>query len=400
MTTDELTSPLGQNRPARRRRFRLPITVSQAIGVLLGLFLLAFAAVAIFHDDPLGGQPIASVTLRPPVASAPPPATPATTAAPQSAPAPAAKSAEGQRTITIIDGSSGARRDVVVSGDGALPDGGGPEAGAPVAKGVNPRLLEKTRYGMIPVAADGLKPFRAYATGTDADRSRAATMPVVSIVVTGLGLGSGRTGEAITRLPGPAALAFTPYGSEPAKLAEQARAAGHEILLQIPMEPFDYPDNDPGPQTLLTTQPAEQNIERLHWHLSRIQGYVGIVNFMGARFVANDAALQPIMQDAARRGLGFLDDGTASRSLTGQTAQAQAMPFARVDLTIDTVPTAADIDRALAKLESLARDKGAAIAVASALPVSLERVAAWAKSLESRGIALVPLTVAMEKARR
>ena len=30
-----------------------------------------------------------------------------------------------------------------------------------------------------------------------------------------------------------------------------ARASdGHEVMLQVPMEPFDYPDNDPGPHTL------------------------------------------------------------------------------------------------------------------------------------------------------
>ena len=52
------------------------------------------------------------------------------------------------------------------------------------------------------------------------------------------------------------------------------------------MEPFDYPDNDPGPQTLLTSLTPDQNIDRLHWLMSRFQGYVGIVSYMGARFTA------------------------------------------------------------------------------------------------------------------
>ena len=150
-----------------------------------------------------------------------------------------------------------------------------------------PRLLEKSRYGMIPVVADGLKPFTVYAA--DADRTKAAKMPVIAIVVSGLGVGAAKTTDAIMKLPPAVTLAFTPYGADPAKLAERARAQRHEILLQIPMEPFDYPDNDPGPQTLLTSLTAEQNIDRLHWHLSRFQGYAGIANFMGARFVATDA---------------------------------------------------------------------------------------------------------------
>ena len=221
---------------------------------------------------------------------------------------------------------------------------------------IDPRLLEKSRYGMIPVVADGLKPFTVYAA--EADRAKAAKMPVVAIVVGGLGVGAAKTTDAIMKLPPAVTLAFTPYGSDPAKLAERARAQRHEILLQIPMEPFDYPDNDPGPQTLLTTLNAEQNLDRLYWHLSRFQGYAGIANFMGARFVATDAVMQPIIREAAKRGLGYLDDGSAPRSVAPSLAAGQAMPFAKADFTIDAVPTSAEIDRALAKLETLAKERG------------------------------------------
>jgi polysaccharide deacetylase 2 family uncharacterized protein YibQ len=201
------------------------------------------------------------------------------------------------------------------------------------------------------------------------------------------------------KLPPAVTLAFTPYGSDPEKLAERARAQRHEILLQIPMEPYDYPDNDPGPQTLLTSLTADQNLDRLYWHLSRLQGYAGIANFMGARFVATDTAMTPIIREAAKRGLGFFDDGAAPRSVASVLAGIQAMPFAKADVTIDAVPTAGEIDRALAKLESLARERGFAVGTASALPISIDRIAAWVKTLDAHGIMLVPLTTAMLKSR-
>jgi uncharacterized protein len=263
--------------------------------------------------------------------------------------------------------------------------------------GINQHLLEKTRYGMLPVIADGLKPFTAYAA--EADRGRAAQMPVVAIVVGGLGVGAAKTTEAIIKLPPAVTLAFTPYGSDPGKLAERARAQHHELLLQIPMEPYDYPDNDPGPQTLLATLGPEQNLERLLWHLGRLQGYVGIANFMGTRFVAADAAMQPVIREAAKRGLGYFDDGSAPRSAAAALAAAQPIPFARGNLSIDAVPTAGEIDRALGKLEDLAKERGVAIGIASALPVSIERIGVWIKTLESRGVMLVPLTTAMLKSK-
>lgn len=395
-TTDDLSAPLGQN-SAPKRRFRLPFTLPQATAALLGLILVVFLGFALFNHDPLGGEPAARVAIRQP---APPHDQPAAVPPASQKPASAAVATQpdaGHKTITIIDGSSGSRQDVIVAGQD--PDTAG--AGAPVMMaGIDQRLLEKSRYGMIPVAAaDGLKPFKAYATGTDADRAKATTMPVVAIVIGGLGVGATKTVDAIMKLPSAVTLGFTPYGSDPGKLVEQARAQHHEVLLQVPMEPYDYPDNDPGPQTLLTTLGTEQNIDRLHWHLSRFQGYVGLANFMGARFVAAATVMQPIIREAAKRGLGYLDDGSTPRSVAGQLAEGQAMPFAKADLTLDAVPTSVEIDKALARLEDLAKGRGAAIGMASALPVSIDRISVWTKSLESRGVMLVPLTTAMLKSK-
>jgi len=397
-TADDLSTPLGQQTARRKRRFRLPFTGTQALAVLLGLFLAAFAGFAIFGDNPLGGEPVARIALAPPAtpadkgeksALAPTPAEPGAKSATKQA-----ASAE-QKTVTIIDGSSGKRQDVVIGGDAAADKAETDKATA--MAGVDARLLEKSRYGMIPTMFEGLKPFTVYAA--EADRAKAAKMPVVSIVVGGLGVGAAKTTDAIMKLPSAVTLAFTPYGSDPSKLAERARAQRHEILLQIPMEPFDYPDNDPGPQTLLTTLSADANLDRLYWHLSRFQGYAGIANFMGARFVVTDAVMQPIIREAAKRGLGYLDDGAAPRSTAPALAAAQAMPFAKADFAIDAVPTAGEIDRALTRLENLAKERGAAIGIASALPISIERIGVWIKALESRGILLVPLTTAMLKSK-
>jgi polysaccharide deacetylase 2 family uncharacterized protein YibQ len=399
-TADELSTPLGQEKARKKRRFRLPFTAMQALAVLLGLFLTGFAAIALFTDNPFGGEPVARVALR----KAPGADEKAAPVAPGHA-EPAAKSTPKQaaagenKTVTIIDGSSGKRQEVPIGGDAATGDKGDAEA-APAATamaGIDQRLLEKSRYGMIPMVADGLKPFTVYAA--DADRAKAAKMPIIAIVVGGLGVGAAKTADAIMKLPPAVTLAFTPYGADPTKLAERARAQRHEILLQIPMEPFDYPDNDPGPQTLLTTLAPEQNIDRLYWHLSRLQGYAGIANFMGARFVATDAVLAPVIREAAKRGLGYLDDGSTARSAAPALAAGQAMPFAKADFTIDSVPTSAEIDRTLLKLETLAKERGMAVGVASALPISIDRIAAWIKTLESRGIMLVPLTTAMLKSK-
>ena len=393
MTTDDLSAPLGR-KPAPKQRFRLPLSAPQIIAVALGLFLLTFLGFALFNDNPLGGEPAARVAFDPASLGGETKAPEAKSSEMKSA---EIKSAEGkaepqagQKTITIIDGSNGARHDVVVAT--AAPGKGEESPAAAMASGINPRLLENSRHGMIPVVADGLTSFRAYAAGSDADRARAAQLPCVAIVVTGLGVGAARTSDAIMKLPPAVTLAFTPYGADPAKLADRARALKHELLLQLPMEPFEYPDNDPGPQTLLTSVPPEQNLDRLAWHLSRIQGFVGVTNFMGSRFVSTDAAMQPLMRELARRGLSYLDDGASPRSLAREVAAGLNLPTAKADVVVDADPAPEAIDAALARLETLARSRGAAIGVAAARPAGVERIARWAAGLEARGVALAPVS--------
>jgi polysaccharide deacetylase 2 family uncharacterized protein YibQ len=400
-TADDLSAPLGQDKPRRKRRLRLPFTAMQLLAVLLGLFLVTFAGFAIFNRDPLGGEPMTRIAIREPKAADEKPA--ASGHGSESKPESkhetreAPKQAGEQKTVTMIDGSTGARHDVVIGAGDAADKGEAASAPPPVMAGIDPKLLEKSRYGMIPVIAGDLKPFNVYAA--DADRAKAAKMPVVAIVIGGLGVGAAKTTDAIMKLPAAVTLAFTPYGADPGKLAERARAQRHEIFLQIPMEPYDFPDNDPGPQTLLTSLSPDQNMDRLYWHLSRMQGYAGLTNFMGARFIATEPAMQPIIREAAKRGLGFFDDGSSPRSIAPQAAANASMPFGKGDIAIDVVPTPAEIDRALTKLESAARERGVAVGTASALPVSIDRVSAWTKTLGDRGILLVPLTTAMLKSK-
>jgi polysaccharide deacetylase 2 family uncharacterized protein YibQ len=264
--------------------------------------------------------------------------------------------------------------------------------------GVDERLLEGTRHGRIPrIGANGLRPIDVYGHSADAAPLKPGAVRV-AIVVGGLGVSAAGTADALSRLPPAVTLAFAPYGANLESLATRARQGGHELLLQTPMEPFDYPDNDPGPQTLLTSLAAEQNLDRLHWVMARLQGYVGITNYMGARFTASEKALAPMLDDISKRGLLYLDDGSSARSVAAQIAGANNMPFAKADEVIDAVTAPSEIDRALARLEAEARKRGGvAIGTATALPVSIERIVRWAKDAESRGVVLVPVSVAALK---
>ena len=164
----------------------------------------------------------------------------------------------------------------------------------------------------------------------------------------------------------------------------------------MPLDPFDYPDNDPGPDTLLTGQAPRDNMNKLFSVMGKFGGYAGLINNMGARFTSSGADFGPMMEELGARGLGYVDDGSSNRSLGQQLSSANKVPFARADLMLDANPTRTAILAQLAQLEESAQTNGAALGVISALPVSIAALAEWSNNLESRGFALVPASALMK----
>jgi len=262
----------------------------------------------------------------------------------------------------------------------------------PTAMGADPSLIEQSRFGPLPrVSPDGRRARDVYAR-------RSATVPTgaprIVIVVGGLGLSQTGTQNAIDALPEDVTLAFAPYGSSLQRWVAKAREEHHEVILQVPMEPNDYPQENPGEHTLLASAGAT-NRDDLHWVLSRMTGYAGVMNHMGARFTADDTALLPILGEIGERGLYYLDDGTSPRSRAEAIGEALQVPVVTADRTLDRRRGATDIKSELAALEAIARTKGLAVGVASAFPTSVETIAAWVRDVESRGIFVVPASAAI-----
>jgi polysaccharide deacetylase 2 family uncharacterized protein YibQ len=255
--------------------------------------------------------------------------------------------------------------------------------------------VQKTPNGPLPIIApDGRRAWQVYARPFDTADKR----PRVAILLAGLGTSDAATEAAIQGLPGAVSLAFWPYSERLDYWIRLARAAGHEVLLNLPMEPENYPDFDPGPKTLLTTLTPQQNLERLEWALSRVTGYVGVADFQGSRFTASRRDLKPILETLNQRGLIFVDSRTTAHSLAPEIAQSIGLPWAANARFIDDPQLSRDaIDARLREIESIARLQKKALAIGQPYPVTLERVAAWTSGLAEKGFALAPVTAVLEQ---
>ncbi|PHZ84390.1 divergent polysaccharide deacetylase family protein [Paremcibacter congregatus] len=250
-------------------------------------------------------------------------------------------------------------------------------------------LIMQGANGPLPVLGpDSLVAWQSYARPHDMSDTR----PKVAIIVTGIGLNSKASDLAITTLPGEVDLGFSPYGRKLQDWMDKARAYGHEGFLMIPTEPLRYPENDPGPHTLLAGASSRDNLKKLDWLLSQVTGYVGVINEMGSKFTASEEDVQPVIDDLKARGLMLLDSRSTRFSVAAKLARRSTMPRAINNLYIDNQISSAEITRNLTQLENTARSMGVAVGVARALPLSIREIAAWARDLEERGIELVPIT--------
>lgn len=251
----------------------------------------------------------------------------------------------------------------------------------------DPALIEATPDGPLPRIADnGRTPMAAYAPPVPPGAAR----PRIAIVMSGLGISARETEAALDRLPPQVTLAFAPYADDVQHWVSEARRRGHEVLLEVPMEPYDFPDSDPGPHTLRAAVSEQSNIERLIWCMTRFTGYAGVTNLLGGRFLSDSDSVSPMLTFLARRGLLFFESTSDSRSVASDVARQVSTPYVQSSVAVDAIQTAMEIDARLSELEARARASGSTAGTGFVYPVTIERVTNWASGLPGRGFVLVP----------
>src|SRR5690606_23538598 len=141
------------------------------------------------------------------------------------------------------------------------------------------------------------------------------------------------------------------------------------------------------------------NLNRLEWVLGRAAGYVGVTTWMGSQFTTVEDALMPVLDELKDRGLMLVDSRASSRSIATELASSIQLPRAFNNAFVDDRPSSDAIDRTLAGLEATARQHRHAVGVARPLPVTLDRLARWAATLDGKGIALAPVSAVADRQR-
>nr|WP_070960509.1 divergent polysaccharide deacetylase family protein [Hyphomonas sp. Mor2] len=214
--------------------------------------------------------------------------------------------------------------------------------------------------------------------------------PTVSLIVSGLGTNATRTRAAIDELPPEVTLSFAPTSDNLRTWVRRARRAGHEVLIELPMEPYDYGRQRPHAYVMQVGVSADTNKQRLAKLLARTPGYVGVMNYQGAKFATEGAAVDPIVAELSAKGVAFFEDGSLIRSEFERSARDSDLAFGKATAWVDARPVADEISQQLLVLETTARERGAALGTSMPFPVSIDLLKEWIPTLEDKGIALAP----------
>jgi polysaccharide deacetylase 2 family uncharacterized protein YibQ len=213
----------------------------------------------------------------------------------------------------------------------------------------------------------------------------------VAILLRGVGRDDRNSNEAVTKLPPAISLAFMPFVGSSQQWARKAKELGHEVIVQLPLEPSDYPINNPGAETLLTSASGDDNLSKIGAILSRFENYSGVSNYLGGKLLQSETALRPIVQGLKTRGLIYVGEGNNSHGLLRKLAGEVGLRYGGADMMIDAHPAPEEIRKSLERLVELARKEGSAIGMGYASKSTIEQLQTWSQTLAQQGIVLVPV---------
>ncbi len=215
--------------------------------------------------------------------------------------------------------------------------------------------------------------------------------PRVAVIVDEMG-GRRDVFDSLRELARPVTLAFLPGLPLSPSMARESSRSGMEALLDLPMEPYRYPQMDPGPGALLMATPHDEIRRLVGRHLEALPGVVGVTNHMGSRLTEDRARMRTLLEVLAARRLFLVDAYTSNLSVAYDEARELGLRAARRQIAVDS-DRGDEAERAdWGEVAAWAERRGEVIVIAHGRPLTArllrEHIARW----EARGLRVVPVS--------
>lgn len=216
---------------------------------------------------------------------------------------------------------------------------------------------------------------------------------LIAVVIDDMGVNVRRTKDIIS-LKAPLTSSFLTYGPHLAKQIEKARAAGHEIMAHVPMQP--HKDLYTAPDGLTVNMSDEELSEKFELMLQKFAGIKGVNNHMGSKFTEDKRVMSDIMKILKAHDLFFLDSKTTAKSVGGEVAKIYGVRYATRHVFLDNKNEKNYILGQLNQAEKIANKNGYAVAIGHPKSQTYEALKEWLPTLDDKGLKLVHMSEIVE----
>jgi len=179
-----------------------------------------------------------------------------------------------------------------------------------------------------------------------------------------------------------------PNGSEARTFAERLNARGFELLCHLPMEPIDYPKQQPGANAIFTSMSDAEIAATTRRNVESVPNARGVNNHMGSRATLDSRVMRDVLK-ALPKDLYFIDSKTSGGSIAGRMAKEMNIPTASRNVFLDDVQSERAVRRQVEMLSSIAEERGVAVGIGHPYAVTIRVLNELAPSLRARGFRFV-----------
>lgn len=210
----------------------------------------------------------------------------------------------------------------------------------------------------------------------------------ISIIALGLGLNPALTQSAIEQLPKDIMVGIYSFSENIPDILKWLESKPHPLILQYPMEPGGFPEEDPGPLPLLTGIENNENVKRIEKALSNYPVCKGVANFKGNLFLSSSYHFIPVLEAILSKKMFFLETSPPLRPLA-----ITKKSYYKAHFQITPLTSPSDIQALLTNIEDAALLEQQPIVVSFWLsPSTLKFLLEWVPRLEAKKIPIRPLT--------
>ncbi len=179
--------------------------------------------------------------------------------------------------------------------------------------------------------------------------------------------------------------------------AARVRQAHGEYIIHMPMQPFDFPRENPGPEALLLNQGMEATAQRVREYLRELPDAVGASNHMGSAYTYDTDRMQVVQTVLAEHHLFFFNSKTSATPVPERVARQWGYAYLERNVFLDNDPSEAAIEREFQRVVRQAQHAGHAAAIGHPYPQTLRVLQRGLPRLARAGVTLVPLSALLTR---